>query len=103
MNGMHVARATSRLSIMKPQMGAVVHKNGRVLGVGHNKPGSNKWTRFSRHAEAVAILNAGDCRGATLEVYREHRLTHQPLIAKPCKACQTLAEMSGIKKVVWSE
>lgn len=102
---MHVARAASRLSPMRTRVGACVTKNGKVLGLGFNKPGysSRSKSMFSRHAEVAAIISAGDCRGATMFVFRGHGLTGAPMLARPCKDCAEAIEMAGIRRVIFSE
>lgn len=101
---MDVARAASRLSQLRPQVGAAVIKGGRVLGIGFNRPGSSKYSKWTRHAEVVALLNArGRTRGATLYVWRGHGLTGEAMLAKPCAGCQVAIRLAGIKKVVYSE
>ena len=99
---MSIARAASKLSPMKPKLGAVVMKGGSVLGIGYNRPGSSPHSRWSRHAELTAIVAAGDCRGATLYVWRGHALTGEPLLAKPCSGCQEAISLAGIRKVIYS-
>jgi deoxycytidylate deaminase len=100
---MHVARAASRLSPLKPKMGAAIVKGGRVLAVGYNRPGSTQWNHWSRHAETTAIIAAGDCKGATIYVYREHGITGEPLMAKPCQGCAEAISLSGIRRVVYTQ
>ena len=99
---LHVARAASKLSPMKTRVGAAVVRGGRVLGVGYNRMGTSRLStsKWSRHAEIAALISAGDCRGAVLYVYREHNKTGEPLLAKPCDACNEAIRMAGIKKVV---
>lgn len=100
---MHVARAVAQLSPMRHRVGACVVRGGRVLGVGHNKPGSTKMSksRWSRHAEVQAIILAGDVRGSTLFVYRALRDGSAGL-ARPCHDCQEVIDAAGIRKVVFS-
>lgn len=99
---MSVARAASRHSTMRPKMGCAIVKGGAVLGIGWNRPGSTRTTLWSRHAEITAIIAAGDVRGATAYVYREHGSTGTPLLAKPCMACAEALALAGVRKVVWS-
>ena len=100
---MHVARAASMLSPLSPKMGAAIVKGGCVLGVGYNRPGSTHWNQWSRHAETTAILAAGNCQNATLYVYREHGLTGEPMMAKPCKDCAEAISLAGIKRVGYTQ
>lgn len=100
----HVAKAASKLSPMKTKVGAAVIRGGRVLGVGYNKMGTSRrsTSKWSRHAEIGALIAAGDCRGATLYVYREHGITGTPLLSKPCEACAEAIKLAGIKKVIYT-
>jgi deoxycytidylate deaminase len=99
----HVAKAAAQLSPLKPKLGACVVKGGRVLGIGYNRYGSTKSTPWSRHAEMTAILSAGDCKGAVIYVYRGHGKTGEPMLAKPCRACEEAIRLAGIKRVIYSE
>lgn len=101
---MHVAAAASKLSPLKPKVGAAIVRGGRVLSVGFNRPGSSKLSasRYSRHAEVAAIIAGGDVRGGTIYVFRSHAKTGVPLLAKPCRDCQDALELAGIRKVVFS-
>lgn len=98
---MELAAALSRQSSMPKQVGAIVVRGGRVLGVGFNREGSCRHTpsAWSRHAEVAAVLDAGDARGCTLYVYRGKM---GPRLSKPCQSCQTLLRAAGIKKVYYS-
>lgn len=98
-----IAAVASRLSLLRPQVGAAITKGGRVLSVGYNRKGSSKFSQWSRHAEITAIIAAGDVRGATLWVYRAHGKTGEPLLAKPCSGCAEAAQLAGIKKVVYTQ
>lgn len=98
---LEIARAAARQSIQKKQVGAVIVRGGRVLGLGFNREGSCKQTptAWSRHAEVVAVLDAGDARGSTVYTYRG---VHGPRLAKPCSSCMTVLKAAGVKKVVYS-
>ena len=100
----HIAEAASRLSSMPKRVGAAVIKNGKVLGVGYNRTGYTTRTpkAWSRHAEVQAVIQAGNVRGSTVYVYRGHRLTDSPLLARPCTTCMELLSIAGVRKVVYS-
>ena len=73
-----------------PAVGAVVVKNGRIIGEGwHRRAGGD-------HAEVAAIKNAGDCRGATIYV------TLEPC-SKPGRvgACTNAIVAAGLVRVVY--
>ena len=82
------ARPTSRPN---PAVGAIVVKEGIVVGSGFTQPGGRP------HAEAIALGEAGDrARGATLYVTLEpcaHESERGP-------ACAGLAAASGLARVV---
>ena len=79
------------LSLPNPSVGAIVVKDGRVVGRGWTQPGGRP------HAEAIALHQADDAaRGATLYVTLEpcaHASTRGP-------ACADLAAASGLARVV---
>lgn len=102
---MHIAAAASKLSILKPRVGACVVRAGKVLGVGYNRPGSSSRSKskYSRHAEITALIAAGDARNSTVFVYRAHGKTGLPMLSKPCRDCAEALELAGVKKVVWSQ
>ena len=86
-----LAERARPLSRPNPAVGALVVKNGRVLGRGWTQPGGRP------HAEAVALEQAGKAaRGATLYVTLEpcaHRSERGP-------ACADLAAAAGLARVV---
>ncbi len=102
---LQIAAAASKLSPLRPKVGAAITKNGKVLGLGFNKRGSSRLSRaiYSRHAEISAIIAAGDCRGATIHVYRAHGKTGEPLLSKPCVDCAEAIEIAGIRRVIYSQ
>lgn len=109
-NFLNVARLLADLSEERKKHGAVVVKSGRVVGTGFNKfknhplsvlPDQIK-THCSRHAEQVAIRQAGKhTKGAILYVAR---INNQGLDrnSKPCYVCAKLIKNSGIKKVIYT-
>ena len=73
-----------------PAVGAVVVRDGRIIGEGwHRRAGGD-------HAEVAAILNAGDCCGATIYV------TLEPC-SKPGRvgACTDAIVAAGLVRVVY--
>lgn len=107
---MNMARYFADKSEEKKRHGAVVVKSGRVVGVGYNKfknhpdvvPESLIKVHCSRHAEEVAIREAGsNAKGAILYVAR---VNNQGLDrnSKPCVVCSKLIKKSGIKKVIYT-
>ena len=109
-NFLNTARLLADNSEEKKKHGAVVVKGGRVVGTGFNKfknhpsnvPSDEIKIHCSRHAEQIAIKQAGDnAKGAILYVARVNR---QGLDrnSKPCHVCADLIEESGIKRVVYT-
>lgn len=67
-----------------------------------NNPALVGANAVSYHAEEMAIMRAGDPRGATIYVAR---ITKGGLIAmsKPCQKCQELLLENGVCTVVFTE
>ena len=107
---LNIARYFAEKSEERKKHGAVVVKSGRVVGAGHNKfknhpdviPEELIKIHCSRHAEEVAIREAGDnARGAILYVARVNN-SGLDRNSKPCEECSKLIEKSGIKKVIYT-
>ena len=107
---LNIARYLADRSEEKKKHGAVVVKSGRVVGAGFNKfknhpdvvPESLIKVHCSRHAEEVAIREAGtNAKGAILYVAR---VNNQGIDrnSKPCIVCAKLIKKSGIKKVIYT-
>lgn len=108
---LNVARFHAEKSQERNKHGAVVVKGGRILGRGFNKfknspdiiPEELISVHCSRHAEEVAIHDAGsDLKGAVLYVARVNKQGLDRL-SRPCKSCANLIESVGIKRVVYTE
>lgn len=107
---LNVARYFADMSEERMKHGAVLVKSGRVVGTGFNKfknhphviPTDLIKVHCSRHAEEVAIREAGDnAKGAILYVARvnKHGADRN---SKPCHVCSKLIRRSGIKKVIYT-
>jgi deoxycytidylate deaminase len=107
---LNIARYLADKSEEKKKHGAVVVKSGRVVGSGYNKfknhpdviPETLIKVHCSRHAEEVAIREAGiNAKGAILYVAR---VNNQGVDrnSKPCHVCSKLIKKSGIKKVIYT-
>ena len=103
-----VAFKESQKSSCRTRHGAIVAKNGRVLGRGHNSYRSHggQWgggPLKTLHAEAAAVRDAVsrgiDVRGATIYVTRGDANR----ISKPCPSCQALLERHGFSKIVYTD
>ena len=107
---LNVARYFADMSEERKKHGAVVVKGGRVVGTGFNKfknhpdviPAELIKFHCSRHAEEVAIKEAGDnAKGAILYVARVNKQGIDRN-SKPCNLCASLIKKSGIKKVIYT-
>jgi len=107
---LNIARYFAEKSEEKKKHGAVVVKSGRVVGAGFNKfknhpdviPTDLIKIHCSRHAEEVAIREAGsNAKGAILYVARVNKRGIDRN-SKPCRECSKLIEKSGIKKVIYT-
>lgn len=103
-----LAKALSKKSTYHHQMGAVVVKKSRVIGVGFNKPSKThpkSNTKFNTiHAELDAILglDRSDLKGADIYVFREYK-DGRPAMAKPCPHCQQLLIEVGIRNIYYTK
>lgn len=105
----HIALKAALLSSHKQRVGAVVHKNGRVLATACNsvrhKKGvfKKKWIN-SLHAEQAALLMLSEKakKGASLSVCRV-KANGCLGLAKPCVYCKDLIISSGIKEVFYTD
>lgn len=108
-------------STFKPHIGAALMYGHRILAIGFNSKKThpvqkefNVVRQFEEphvnngtiHAEMMCLLKAQhldiDWKKAELFIYREDGTTHEPLPAKPCKACLQAIKKFGIKKVYYS-
>lgn len=106
-----MARMLAETSRERKRHGAVVVKNGNVVGMGYNKfrndpdqvsPEHIK-TDCSYHAEFVAIRQAGvNTKGATLYVARVNS-KGLDRYSEPCNNCKQVIKVAEIKKVVYTE
>lgn len=103
-----IAKKLSKKSTYVHQLGAVITKKNKIVGMGFNNPykthpqSNNDFKNI--HAELDAILdveNKKDLQGSVLYVYREHK-NGQPANSKPCKYCKMLIKKAGIKKVYYT-
>jgi deoxycytidylate deaminase len=107
---LNMARYFAEKSNEPRRHGAIIVKSGRVVGTGFNRfknspdiiPEELIKVHCSRHAEEVAIREAGkNCKGAILYVARVNR-QGEDRNSKPCHICNSLIENSGIKKVIYT-
>ena len=105
---LNMARYFAEKSEENKRHGAIVVKSGSVVGTGfnrfknhpHNIPEELIKVHCSRHAEEVALREAGsNSRGAILYVARVNRQGIDRN-SKPCCVCNELIKSYGIKKVI---
>jgi len=96
----------ARKSVMQHKHGAIIVRNGEILGAGYNHITDYMSHQWSCHAEVAAIQN---CRkkdrqnlsDATLLVVRISK-EGEPKLSKPCANCKKQIEKYGIKRVFYS-
>ena len=104
-----LADKVSRLSNYRVKVGAVIVKNGKVVGVGFNKTfGYDKLIKYagkvvrSIHAELMAILHADtDLEGAEIFVVSRKK-DGKYRLSKPCSVCMAVIIEKGIKRVYFT-
>lgn len=107
---MDKAITAASLSTCKHRHGAVLEKNGNVLAVGvnvlKNDPTKfHEWNRWlSVHAEdaVTRVHQNGEAEGGVVYVARLSA-DGNPVMSRPCKACQRLMREIGVKKIVWTD
>jgi len=107
---LNMARYFAEKSEENKRHGAIVVKSGSVVGTGfnrfknhpHNIPEELIKVHCSRHAEEVALREAGkNSRGAILYVARVNK-QGVDRNSKPCHICDQLIKESGVKKVIYT-
>lgn len=85
--------------------GCVVVSRGQVVSTATNKRIGNpedSWRKSHVHAEAAALMAAGDrAYGSTLYVARISK-TGKPLVSRPCKKCERVIDKFKVATVVWT-
>lgn len=103
-----LARKLSKKSTYCHQLGAVVAKKNKVVGLGFNNPykthpkSNNRFKTIHAELDAILGLAKEDLVGSTIYVYREHK-DGSPANSKPCQYCQMLIKQAGIKKVCYTD
>lgn len=108
---LNLALKISNTSPHRFRMAAIVVKGNRIMSVGTNKykthprqinPHTGE-SGSSVHAELDAIIGLPkeSLKGATIYVARQ-TIDGNPAIAKPCKCCQKVIEVSGIIRVFYT-
>jgi deoxycytidylate deaminase len=103
------ALALAKKSTMTQRHGAVIVKNGEVIGQGYNHIASYMSHSWSCHAEIAAIMSLKTrtkkfLEDATLVVVRIGPESQGcPFkLSKPCAKCQEQIEKTGIKRIFFS-
>lgn len=114
----NAAKAISKLSDHKQQLGCVVVNNHHIISSGHNS--ATKCHRLQAqidkqyfgcdcmgpvHAEVDALLplikNRVDLTNSTIYIYRRHK-DNTNALARPCPRCMQLIKEQGIKKIKYT-
>lgn len=104
------AIALAKKSTMTQRHGAVIVKNGEIIGEGYNHVATYLSHSFSCHAEVAAILSLKkkskkyleDCTMIVVRI-SNHTLSPQHLkMSKPCERCTQEIIKHGIRKVFYS-
>lgn len=100
---LQLAREARQQSTMPIKLGAVLTRGNRVIKSGYNSSGAHSGCigAWSRHAEINTTINV-NAKGGILYVYREHGILRSPLLAKPCKFCQSWLQYIGVDTVVYT-
>jgi len=113
--------ACLKSTFKRQHIGAVLVYGGKVIAEGYNTqktlPLQKLYNRerFQEedspnngtcHAEMMILQKTKyldiDWSKALLFVYREHKITHQPMLAKPCAACEKALADRGIHKIYYT-
>ena len=108
----HLERAlnVAALSTERHKHGAVIALGAKVLAVGVNTHRSHPSvctdpkTQAAFHAEVSALRSLRTTVDTSrLTVYSARINTNgEPMLAKPCTACQTVLDFYGIRRVLWT-
>jgi len=106
---LHKAMGVAMTSQEHHKHGCIITKGSKILSWGinsrrnHPRICTHAPTEAGIHAEVAAIKKIqGELKGAKLYVARTNNFG-QPLLSKPCKACECAIKEAGIKKIVWTE
>lgn len=102
-----LARSVSMHSNYKIRMGAVLLYHGTPVSVGFNQVKThpqNYSDAVSIHAEQSCIKTCGrkNIEGSTMFIYREHKKTHMPRMARPCSKCMALLRKMKVRRMYYS-
>jgi deoxycytidylate deaminase len=100
----------AKKSTMNQRHGAIIVKNGEIIGEGYNQHTTYMSHSFSCHAEVSAILSLKKktkkyLEDATMIVVRisNHTMSPQHLkMSKPCEKCTQEIIKHGIRKIFYS-
>jgi len=98
--------ALAKKSVMQHKHGAIITRNGEILGSGFNHITDYMSHQWSCHAEIAAIQNCKkkdkhNLSDATLIVARIGK-DGELRLSKPCINCQKQIEKCGIKRIFYS-
>ena len=104
---MRVARAASKESDHRTQMGAALVKKGQIVATGRNfqfkthPRMTNGLKRVHAEVDAVIGVSSDKLRKATIYVFRERKDTELAM-ARPCDICRTVLKRAGIKWMIYT-
>lgn len=106
---MKTAIKLAKKSDRNQQHGAIVVKNGRVLGQGINSERNlpSDWidaSIISVHAEVAAIarVQPKNLKGATVYVARWGKCEAH-LLSRPCPRCYEALKAAGVKRIIYTD
>lgn len=103
---MRLAAKLSEHSEHKYQVGAVIMRGNRILGLGFNQVKTHPKSTHpfkTCHAETVALLQCQreDTKGATCYVYRRLK-DGTASMSRPCPSCEAMLKERGINTVYYT-
>lgn len=102
-----LAKQLAKKSLYHHQIGAVVVKKNKPIGLGWNKPhkthplSSNAFKTVHAELDAILGLSREELRHADIYVYREYK-SGSPATSRPCPHCKELLRSVGIKNVYFT-
>jgi deoxycytidylate deaminase len=102
-----LAQTLSKKSKSYPQVGCVIVKKNKVVGLGFNDRSKThpraKNIGQKLHAELHALIGVPieDLKGSSVYVFREYA-DGSLAMAKPCSACHAALVVAGVKKVFYT-
>lgn len=102
-----LARQLAKKSLYHHQIGAVVVKKNKPIGLGWNKPhkthplSSNAFKTVHAELDAILGLSRQELLDADIYIYREYK-SGMPATSRPCAHCRELLKSVGIRNVYFT-